>query len=41
MNENKTIIKQKNISSEDEEQIDNIARLISSECSDREYDKLV
>ena len=41
MNKKKTIIKQKNISSEDEEQIDNIDMLISSECSDREYEKLV
>ena len=38
MNKKKTIIKQKNISSEDEEQIDNIDMLISS---DREYEKLV
>ena len=41
MNEQKTIMKQKNISSQDEEQIDNTDRLISSECADREYEKLV
>ena len=40
MNEKKKLLKQKYRTGEDEDQIDNIDKLISKECSDKEYKKL-
>ena len=41
MDEKKNILKQKQITSEEEENINKIDSLISNECSDREFQKLV
>ena len=41
MNERKNILKQKNNTSEEEERITKIDSLISNECSNREFEKLV
>ena len=41
MNEKKNILKQKNSKSEEEEIIEKIDSLISNECSEREFNKLV